>query len=170
RSAERAAASRCPASKGSRVNTKTESPRSSNARTTARPTKPVPPVTATLLRFFSLPCFLGVDSTAQTFYQEKEPGRRIPPPTYPTSSEKAMSTQSVSSGHFATPAPQPTKSLGKLSALLVLVAAGAGCSKGPAAPFDTLKGSNVVAFRLQNYEPPPQAAATPGPAVLIPGL
>lgn len=81
-----------------------------------------------------------------------------------------MSTQSVSSGHFATPAPQPTKSLAKLSALLVLVAAGAGCSKGPAAPFDTLKGSNVVAFRLQNYEPPPQAAATPGPAGLIPGL
>jgi hypothetical protein len=62
-------------------------------------------------------------------------------------------------------------SAAKLSALLVLVATGAGCSKGPAAPFNTLKGSNVVAYRLQNYEiPQQQQAQQPGPAGLIPGL
>lgn len=81
-----------------------------------------------------------------------------------------MSTKSALSGHSTAPALEPIKSLAKLSALLVLVTAGAGCSKGPAAPFDTLKGSNVVAFRLQNYEPPQQAPAAPGPAGLIPGL
>lgn len=37
----------------------------------------------------------------------------------------------------------------------------AGCASTPAAPFDTLKTSNLVAYRLQNYEPP---AAAPGAA------
>ncbi len=44
-----------------------------------------------------------------------------------------------------------------------------GCAKKPAAPFDMLPASNVTAFRLQNYEPPPSAAATPGMGGL-PGL
>jgi len=46
-----------------------------------------------------------------------------------------------------------------------------GCAGKPAAPFDTLKTSNLTAYRLQNYEPPaalPGAAAAPGAA--IPGL
>lgn len=46
----------------------------------------------------------------------------------------------------------------------------ASACASPAPPFDTLPTSNVVAYRLQNYEPPPAAAApTPGvPA--IPGI
>ena len=46
-----------------------------------------------------------------------------------------------------------------------------GCAGKPAAPFDTLKTSNLTAYRLQNYEPPAAAAAaTPGAAPAIPGL
>jgi hypothetical protein len=48
-----------------------------------------------------------------------------------------------------------------------------GCAKQPAAPFDTLKSSNLLAFRLQNYEPPAQtqpAAAAPGGGFSIPGI
>jgi hypothetical protein len=50
-----------------------------------------------------------------------------------------------------------------------------GCASTPAAPFDTLKTSNLTAFRLQNYEPPAAAApapgaATPGAPLTIPGL
>lgn len=47
-----------------------------------------------------------------------------------------------------------------------------GCASQPAAPFDTLKNSNLTAFRLQNYEPPPTAAGTPAPTTpgAIPGL
>jgi hypothetical protein len=46
-----------------------------------------------------------------------------------------------------------------------------GCAGKPAAPFDTLKTSNLTAYRLQNYEPPAAAAAaTPGAAPTIPGL
>lgn len=47
-----------------------------------------------------------------------------------------------------------------------------GCAGQPAAPFDTLKTSNLTAFRLQNYEPPAAAAPVPGaPATgAIPGL
>jgi hypothetical protein len=44
-----------------------------------------------------------------------------------------------------------------------------GCAGAPAAPFDTLKNANVLAFRLQNYEPPAAAAAA-APGVGIPGL
>src|SRR4051812_41565347 len=60
-----------------------------------------------------------------------------------------------------------------LIALLALAGFSAlGCAKGPAAPFDTLKTANVTALRLQNYEPPQQAAApTPNPQTgMIPGL
>jgi hypothetical protein len=47
-----------------------------------------------------------------------------------------------------------------------------GCASQPAAPFDTLKTSNLTAFRLQNFEPP---AAIPGVAApttpgAIPGI
>lgn len=46
-----------------------------------------------------------------------------------------------------------------------------GCAGKPAAPFDTLKTSNLTAYRLQNYEPPAAAAAAPGAATgAIPGL
>jgi hypothetical protein len=43
-----------------------------------------------------------------------------------------------------------------------------GCAGTPAAPFDSFKSAPIQAFRLQNYEPPPQVAPTaPGQ---IPGL
>jgi hypothetical protein len=47
-----------------------------------------------------------------------------------------------------------------------------GCASQPAAPFDTLKTSNLTAFRLQNFEPPATAAApgTPAAPGAIPGL
>jgi hypothetical protein len=49
-----------------------------------------------------------------------------------------------------------------------------GCAGSPAAPFDTLKSSNLTAYRLQNFEPQPTAAvpgaAAPGGAGVIPGL
>jgi hypothetical protein len=49
-----------------------------------------------------------------------------------------------------------------------------GCAGQPAAPFDTLKASNLTAYRLQNNDPTPVAAtaATPGAvaAPVIPGL
>lgn len=49
----------------------------------------------------------------------------------------------------------------------------AGCASGPAAPFDVMKNSNVTAYRLQNYEPPAQAApaaAAPQAGMAIPGI
>jgi hypothetical protein len=54
----------------------------------------------------------------------------------------------------------------------VLSLAGMACASAPAAPFDTLKTSNVTAFRLQNYEPPPPApgAVPAAPGAAIPGL
>src|SRR5262245_15802254 len=57
-----------------------------------------------------------------------------------------------------------------LAAILSLT--GMACASAPAAPFDTLKTSNVTAFRLQNYEPPAPApgAAPPAPGAAIPGL
>jgi hypothetical protein len=49
-----------------------------------------------------------------------------------------------------------------------------GCASAPAAPFDTLKTSNLTALRLQNYEPPAAAPAGPAaataPQSMIPGL
>lgn len=55
---------------------------------------------------------------------------------------------------------------------LVLAVALGGCASEPAAPFDTLKTSNLTAFRLQNYEPPPPppGAAPAAPGAAIPGL
>lgn len=47
------------------------------------------------------------------------------------------------------------------------------CASQPAAPFDTLKNSNLTAFRLQNFEPPPAASPIPGaaaPGAAIPGI
>ena len=40
-----------------------------------------------------------------------------------------------------------------------------GCAGAPAAPFDTLKSASVIAFRLQNYEPPPSATPTDAPNI-----
>lgn len=53
------------------------------------------------------------------------------------------------------------------SASLLALACGS-----PAAPFDTLKDSSVVAYKLQNFEPPQPApgAPLPAPGALIPGL
>lgn len=48
--------------------------------------------------------------------------------------------------------------------------ASVGCASQPAAPFDTLKTSNLTAFRLQNYEPPPNVAATPTAPGTLPGV
>lgn len=49
-----------------------------------------------------------------------------------------------------------------------------GCAGKPAAPFDTLKTSNLTAYRLQNNDPTPVVAATTpgatGAAPVIPGL
>ena len=50
-----------------------------------------------------------------------------------------------------------------------------GCAGNPAAPFDTLKTSNLTAYRLQNNDPTPVVAATPatgatGATPIIPGL
>ncbi len=56
---------------------------------------------------------------------------------------------------------------------LAAVLGGAGCASQPVAPFDTLKTSNLTAYRLQNYEPPAaqtQAPAAAAPGAAIPGL
>jgi hypothetical protein len=48
-----------------------------------------------------------------------------------------------------------------------------GCASGPSAPFDVMKNANVTAYRLQNYEPPAQAApaaTAAAPGALIPGI
>ncbi len=48
-----------------------------------------------------------------------------------------------------------------------------GCASQPVAPFDTIKSSNLTAFRLQNYEPPAAATTTPAPGatgLTIPGI
>jgi hypothetical protein len=62
-----------------------------------------------------------------------------------------------------------------IASLLTIALGGAaiGCASAPAAPFDTLKTSNVLAFRLQNFEPPPPVAAAPSAtpqAPMIPGI
>jgi hypothetical protein len=55
---------------------------------------------------------------------------------------------------------------------VVLFATCAGCAGSPVAPFDSFKNAPITAYRLQNYEPPPQPVALPGAAApsLIPGL
>jgi hypothetical protein len=61
-----------------------------------------------------------------------------------------------------------------LSTLAPLVCASlaalSGCAGAPAAPFDTLKTSNLTAYRLQNYEAPAPAAAVPGAPAGVPGV
>jgi hypothetical protein len=61
-----------------------------------------------------------------------------------------------------------------LAFCLGAVALSAGCAGKPAAPFDTLKTANLTAYRLQNNDPTPVVAATPGaaPSALptIPGI
>lgn len=61
-----------------------------------------------------------------------------------------------------------------LACCLGAVALSVGCAGKPAAPFDTLKTSNLTAYRLQNNDPSP-VAATPAPGAAagtptIPGL
>ncbi|MET0411918.1 MAG: hypothetical protein ABW217_11515 [Polyangiaceae bacterium] len=60
--------------------------------------------------------------------------------------------------------PRPT--LWTIACLLPLTV---GCKATLAQPFDTLKSGNPTVLRLQNYEPPAQAAALPG-APTIPGF
>lgn len=45
-----------------------------------------------------------------------------------------------------------------LCVAVTAVSMAAGCASKPAAPFDAMPQSQVTAFRLQNYEPPAQAA------------
>lgn len=63
--------------------------------------------------------------------------------------------------------------IGSIGSAAFVALAAFGCASTPAAPFDTMKNSNLTAFRLQNYEPPtppPGAAAAPGAPGVIPGL
>jgi hypothetical protein len=46
-----------------------------------------------------------------------------------------------------------------------------GCASSPVAPFNQLEKSNLLVFRLQNYEPPPPAAPAAGQTVpMLQGL
>ncbi len=56
----------------------------------------------------------------------------------------------------------------KRTTLILFALGSVACASKPAAPFDTLKHANVVAYRLQNYEAPAAVSAQPG--VQIPGL
>ena len=49
------------------------------------------------------------------------------------------------------------------AAVFTMLAAGlsVGCAGTPASPFDSMQTAPITAFRLQNYEPPPQVAAAP---------
>jgi hypothetical protein len=64
------------------------------------------------------------------------------------------------------------KALAKLGAFAVLLGATQGCGwgKGPASPFDKMESSNVIAYRLQNYEPPAQQQAQVVPGLPVPAL
>jgi hypothetical protein len=57
-----------------------------------------------------------------------------------------------------------------LGVAVLAASATMGCAGKPAPPFDTLKTANLTAFRLQNYEPPAAAAATPTQPGMLPGL
>lgn len=63
------------------------------------------------------------------------------------------------------------RSLSQCCLALVPLAAAFACG-APAAPFNTMASSNVVVYKLQNFEPPtPVATAAPQPGVpLIPGI
>jgi len=45
-----------------------------------------------------------------------------------------------------------------------------GCASNPVAPFDSFKDAPITAYRLQNWEPPPQASAAPAAPGQIPGM
>lgn len=61
--------------------------------------------------------------------------------------------------------------MSKMLGVCLLAATTVACASKPAAPFDTLKTSNLTAYRLQNYEPPAAQAATPGATgITIPGI
>jgi hypothetical protein len=45
-----------------------------------------------------------------------------------------------------------------------------GCASNPVAPFDSFKDAPITAYRLQNYEPPPQVAAQPTMTGQLPGM
>jgi hypothetical protein len=72
-------------------------------------------------------------------------------------------------------APNPVYET-RMKTASLLVAAGVaavstlGCASKPAPPFDTLKTSNLTAFRLQNYEPPPTATGAPAAGVAPPEI
>jgi hypothetical protein len=51
-----------------------------------------------------------------------------------------------------------------------LLGLAAACSSTPASPFDTMKTAPITAYRLQNYEPPPQATAVPTAPGMLPGM
>jgi hypothetical protein len=53
---------------------------------------------------------------------------------------------------------------------VTLLGLSTGCAGNPVAPFDSMKSAPMTAYRLQNYEPPPQAAAAPAAPGQIPGL
>ena len=57
-----------------------------------------------------------------------------------------------------------------LGALAVATLGVTGCAGKPAPPFDTLKTSNLTAFRLQNYEVQPTAPGTPTQPGMLPGI
>ncbi len=52
--------------------------------------------------------------------------------------------------------------------VLGLLVAGTGCAPTLTPPFDQMKGSNIQVYRLQNYEPPPQATPGAGAAAALP--
>jgi hypothetical protein len=54
--------------------------------------------------------------------------------------------------------------------ILVTLLLSTGCAGSPVAPFDSMKSAPMTAYRLQNYEPPPQTAAAPAAPGQIPGL
>lgn len=53
-------------------------------------------------------------------------------------------------------------SAAKLGAVVLLLSAVTGCSGALSQPFANMKSQPVTIYRLQNYEPPAAAAATPG--------
>ncbi len=56
-----------------------------------------------------------------------------------------------------------------LAICVCLLGAETGCAGNPVAPFDSFKNAPMTAYRLQNYEPPPQAAAPTAPGQ-VPGV
>src|SRR5882724_13250092 len=53
---------------------------------------------------------------------------------------------------------------------LFLAGLSTGCAGSPVAPFDSFKSAPMTAYRLQNYEAPPQVAAPITAPGQIPGL